>query len=219
MGGRVNKLATAALLSMVISVACSDGTGREPSTPQITEGADDEQLTASLISLEEIETVSNAPANLVEQPIQDVSVFENPDPRGPCGAKIPQPAFEDAALVAFATTQPPHATIVQAVWDLPGNRAEKFLEAHRRDARPGCAVYTSTTPTGTQEVEFLEEVAVPGDALATTVRLSVQGAPPFYAGVGIARDGTVLSLIMVLSEKPVASAFLRGSTELISRAL
>ena len=218
LGGLVKKLVIAAVL-MVFGAACSEGSDPGPSTPRITEGVDDGQLTKSLVSLEEIEDIPDAPGELVEQPIQDVSAFENPDPRGPCGAKISQPTFEDAALVAFATTQPPHSTIVQAVWDLPDDEAEEFLEAHRRDARPGCPTYTSSTPTGTQEVQFLEEVDISGEALATKVRLKVKDAAPFYGAVGMARRGTFLSLIMIFGEKPVSSAFLRGSTLMIARAL
>lgn len=218
MRGRWVKGPVIAALLVATAAACSQGSSPEPSTPQITKGADDEKLNASLISLEDLEGLPDAPTALMEQPIEDASAFENPDPRGPCGAKVPQPAFRDAALAAFVTAQPPNATIVHAVWELPGDDAEEFLEAHRRDTRPGCPVYRSTTPTGTQEVKFLEEVGVPGDTLANTVRITVKDAE-FYASIGIAREGTALTVIMMFGEEPMSPAFVGEATQLIAAAL
>ena len=202
------------VLLSIAGVACtSEDDALEPAAPQITEGADDPELTGSLISLAEIESSPQSPRGLIEQPVEDASLFENPDPRGPCGASVSQPAFKDAAIVAFSTTQPPYASINNAVWDLPNREAEEFLEAWREDIRPDCPPFVSKTPFGEQRAEFLKEIPLPelaDDALAASSRIIVEGQPTLYAGAALLRDGTRLSIVSVFSEDPIFPRFIQA---------
>ncbi|MFN2527033.1 MAG: hypothetical protein ABR505_12360 [Actinomycetota bacterium] len=204
-------------------IACtSDDETAEPAAPQITDAADDPELSQSLISLEEVESAPGAPEGLVEQPVQDSALYENPDPRGPCGAQVIQPAFKDAAIAAFGTTQPPQATLVNAVWDLPAREAAAFLAATKEDIKPNCPPFVSRTPFGQQRVEFLGEIPLidlADDAVATRSRIILKDQPTLYAGAALVRADTRLSIVIVFSEDPVRAQFIQVVANLAAAKL
>jgi hypothetical protein len=179
-------------------------------------------LVRSLLSSDDIENVPGSPDDLVRQPVEDASLFENPDPRGPCGAEVTQPDFADAAISVFGTPEAPHAFVTQAVWDLPAGVAQEFLEEERADLIPGCPPYTSETPFGEQRVELLGEVALPqleADALAIRLRIRTSEGPTLYAGSLLVRKGSRLSNIGMFAENPVSEAFIRSVASLVSDVL
>lgn len=200
---------------LLVASACtneqSPEEGPTPTAPQITEAAEDPALIGSLLSLEELEGASRAPSGLIQQPVQDASLFENPDPRAPCGARIDQPAAKDAAIAAFATAQPPQLTLFHMVWNLPEGEAQALVEGVRSDINPNCPPFVSKTPTGEQRAQFLKEIPLSGlgsDAVAASLRITVSGLSA-YAVLAVVRDGTRLSLLSVFSEDPVSARFVR----------
>lgn len=208
------------LLGVVLLIvpACTVSVERfEPSTPQITQGVDDPSLEGSLLSLEDVQGADDAPSGLVEQPVEDAALFDNPDPRGPCGAKISQPDPADAAIVVFDRSEKPRLTTFHLAWDLPPGEAERYFEQDSGDIRPGCPAFRSETPDGPQSSELLEVVEIPARladaAVATTSRITLPGAPaPLYGALGLAYEGSRLTWVGVFSEKAVRTTFLQDLT-------
>ena len=201
---------------LLIVPACTVSVERsEPSTPQITQGADDPSLENSLLSLAEVLGARGAPDGLVERPVEDAALFENPDPRGPCGAEVSQPDNQEAAIVAFVTPEPPRFSSFHAVWELPTGEAKGYVDAYRADARPGCPTFESTIPDGTkQKVELLEIVEIPdlGDsAVAIVARITVPETSA-YAVSSMVYRGDRLSVFSGFSEDPISAKFLREVT-------
>jgi hypothetical protein len=201
------------ILILIAAVACEDN-GPQPGTPQITEGSDDEDLQSSLLSLSEVAALPSAPDGLTEQSVEDAAFFENPDPRGPCGAEIHQPEPRDAGIIAFVTTKRPGFTSFHAVWELPAGEAEGYVDEWLADTRPNCPAFESTIPDGSQQqVQLLEVVDLPGlqnRAVATISRITVPDAPaPTYVGASMLYSGRCLSLFAAFSENPVSSRFLQ----------
>jgi hypothetical protein len=122
------------------------------------------------------------------------SIVPNPDPRGPCGAKLNQPAFtqENAAVYTSASD----AEVFLWSHRLAPGRAARFVDAVSADIRPGCATFTSETPYAYNQLnDFLGSIPLPelGDqrvAVATRGRQNHPGEPWVYASEAFVRRAT-----------------------------
>jgi hypothetical protein len=135
-----------------------------------------------------------------------VNLSDNPDPRGPCGAKIAQPDLGSGASIAIGSS-----SIVgfQGVLRPTEPTAEAFLDANLADVREGCPPWQSTTNTGsTQTVTLLDVVPdqpVPDGVdqqLAVVLKVEDSGQTA-YAGVIALRSGDVLSELAYFGPAPV----------------
>ena len=188
-----------------------------PTTPQITTGTADPVLRDILLSVDDVDAAYGDPGVFEEVPVSDASLYDNPDPRGVCGAKIEQPDFEDAAIATFQSTSGPGMLIVSAVWDLPPGEAAAFVEKHRKDSDPGCSPFTSKTPFhATQRVHFLGEIALPpiGDLrIGGSLRIQVKGQPQAYASSINVSDGSKLVFTLIFGASEASERFVRGLAE------
>jgi hypothetical protein len=148
-------------LALALAWGACSGSESGSSTPRITaRSSASEALAGSLLSTDDVRSVAAQPRDVTVVSIDDLSLFENPDPRGPCGARI---AFPDLGSGVGAG--------IQALSGLQGfefvlrpNRptADEFVDATESDTREGCASYTSRTNTGSmQSVKLLRVVQLP----------------------------------------------------------
>jgi hypothetical protein len=121
---------------------------------------------------------------------------ENPDPRGPCGAKIVQPDLTQDAAIGITSSS---VLGVQGVMRPTEISAEDYLDANLDDADADCPPWTSTTNTGsTQTVTLLDVVPdqrvddAIDQQLGIVLKIETEGQTA-YAGVVFLRAGDVLS--------------------------
>ncbi len=127
---------TAALLT--VGGCASDVRGS--STPRITSGVDRSALANVLLTTDDLDGLPYAGA--VAQDIGEIPVFENPDPRGPCGAEIEPLPLEGAVGRAFVLGRSSMFTLV-----LPSGQ-QSDIDALRADGHEGCDAFLSMTNVG-----------------------------------------------------------------------
>lgn len=156
----------------------------------------------------------------VDRPPERAPAFENPDPRGPCGARAPQPPGMDHA--ALVTLRAGSYQVVEVVSAPAPGEAARYLDALAADLRPGCPPHESTTNQGhVQRVSGVEAVDVGGvgdRAVAWTARAEV-GTSRVNAGLVALHVGPRFAYVQVFSVDPPPPATVRALAEAAARRL
>jgi len=205
------------ILSILFLAACSTtAEPTKPTTPRVEEPEAQEELEEVLPTLSEVASTPGAPQGLVQQQVEDAELYENPDPRGPCGAEVYQPPMDEGSLAVFATSSPPTQVGVSVV-KLEPHLARQAVGDIREDIRPGCPPFESGTPTGVQRVEFVGEVDLSGigdESAGAVARLDIGVDAPLEAAAALVREESILISVFVYSERPVSEEFVASLAEL-----
>ena len=139
--------------------ACGGGTtAPHSSMPRITVGSTG-ALGAGLLTSAQIGIIGGL-TNPSVSSLSKSTFFEDPDPRGPCGARVPKLDLSHAAGVAVTSGEASGAELIVRRTD-----ARAYATLLRNDARDGCADYSTTTHAGdTQTVRLIR--IVPLDVVA-----------------------------------------------------
>jgi hypothetical protein len=197
-----------ALVASSVTASCST-TSHTPRTalpsltPPITAKATS-SLRGGLITQADLD-VTPSVTGITVASLGSGQVFTDPDPRGPCGAKLNQPSLEGAAGEALQGA----VNGVELIIHVDPAVAEDYVSAVQRDTRPGCPNWQSMTNTGaTQTGELVTAVplSVPADqATAALLRVTSQGSK--LAGTEIIlRDGGTVSVTIMFSAATLAVA-------------
>lgn len=180
--------------------ATSTSVGSASLTPQIT--ATTAATASPTLTTGDLRAIPGLPTDVRVAAIDTTKIFENPDPRGPCGAKIPQPSFKNAAGVAISGTG---LVGDQLVTELPSGQAAAYVRAMIQDGHTPCPQYTSTTNTGaTQIVTPLGAVEVHATELGLVYAGTIQlGATRSYAVGVLLVAGDKLQTMDLLSPQPI----------------
>lgn len=205
-----------------LGVSCS---AKEPPrateslTPRVTEGTAPADLKTKLLQPEDLQGIRGLPSDLRVVPVESANLFENPDPRGPCGAKVDQPDLSGGASLAF---QARTATGFQMVGEVPEDQARAFLDATAADSRPGCPPWQSRTDTGANQTgEFLGTVdlGLPADvATAANIHVTSAGSEAYGTEI-IVRSGGTLSVVVLLAGAPAPPSVTRDLAATAARRL
>lgn len=213
----LNLVALATSAALLAGCSISFGTGDPspaptPTTERITSDAGVDS-SGRLLSVDDLSSIEDAPPGLREMGTDDLPVYENPDPRGPCGAELEQPRMGTGDRVMFNAEG---VVIVEELFDLGASKAEEALASYSEDIDPDCPTFTSQTHTSSvQSNDFLHEVELPaeaGDAVATMSYVRMEGGLPAYAGTAMFRvDGTI-GLVAIMSGSEIPDATLQDLT-------
>lgn len=146
------------------------------------------------------------------------TVTPDPDPRGPCGARIVQPSIQRGVLVEFERRSRP-LRVMQWVDDVPEADSARLIAAISADARPGCHPYSTATPYGhPQRNGFVRAFSLPsvGDqraAFEIWARIAAPGDRRAYATEIVIRAGNRLTAVTLESLRPVSPALVREIAE------
>jgi len=184
-------------LALALGVGCSRGDGEKTSrTPRIESTA--EELEPGLLTLSQVRAALDAP-RYRRTSSEGLNLRGNPDPRGPCGAKVPQPSLRHGALASFRNRSSALATMVVE----PGELATKrYLDAIVADSRPGCAAFDSTTNFG--ETQHVVPILVPlpplaDGAVASAGLVTIGDGPRTLLVEIIVRDGDRMAFTGIIS--------------------
>jgi len=192
--------AAATLLAFlaVAALGCSSSTAPGQSlTPAITapEGAAD--LRGLLLTGDQLRQ-AGLPADLRTVPDDQVSSYENPDPRGPCGAPMDAHELYSGGIRYHAA-----ATVLafEAVGRATNERAEQLMDAVVADVTPRCPEFISRTNTGVDQANHFGapiDLSGLGDQAVgwqSTVTVQDQHA---HGYIGMVRKGdTIVTLVLV----------------------
>lgn len=164
------------------------------------------------------ESVASIPGleNVTAQPLDDTAVFENPDPRGPCGGESPAPPIEGTAGAVFAA---PTLSIVQVV--ARGPEVDEFVEAQLADIEEPCGPYQSTTNVETaQQVDEIEVTELPREAGYFLTGRIVTADQTAFTASGLVRNADgVTSLVFAVSAEPIPSTVIESLIRLADAQL
>lgn len=209
----MRRLTTALLLTTLALVSCGVP---EPAH----EGALQADLAPALLTADEVRDAPGAPGGLTIAGGDRIDITQDPDPRGPCGAVVDAVPFDAGAVAVFGR---PDVILVHLVLVDTADLAERVIDQHRSDLRPGCAPYAKTAQSGgTQQTELIREVALPdlGDeSVAFLVRGVVGDAAPVYGLQTLIRRGTDLVALVLFTSEPLEDDFIRELAVTATRRL
>lgn len=148
--------------------------------------------------------------------------MSNPDPRGACGAKIPQPDLTSDAAIGIQSSS---IAGVQGVLRPDDPTAEEYVDANVDDAIEGCPAWPGTTASGSTQTVTLLHVApeqpMPDgidEQLGFVLKVEDSGQTA-YAGVVLLRAGDVVSQVAwfgaaVVEENTVVEVMLLAASRL-----
>lgn len=204
----------ASMLVVVLAAsACSGDDSVDSTTPRVTvkEGG---ELSSFVLAAESVGSVPGF-EGVVAQQLGDVQVFENPDPRGPCGGSTPAPPLEDTAGRSYAAEG---VSVVQVV--ASGDDVDAYVDAQLDDITDPCGPYDSTTNVETvQTVDSIDIVPLADETgFFSTARIQNAGQT-IYGGSAIIRVGDVTSLVFVLGVEPIALTSMEALARLVDAEL
>jgi hypothetical protein len=163
---RRNMVAGAALVcTAMVAAGCSSSPASSRSSPPakaapLPIGSGASTLKAALLSAADLQAIQGAPAGIeITPPSSQGSLFQDPDPRSPCGARVNLPDFSQGAKVQF---QSPTVAAFQVVIDEPVAQATSFATVWQRGTRPGCPPFMSRTSNGSSQIaDLVAPIALP----------------------------------------------------------
>jgi hypothetical protein len=195
-----------ALVSCLALAACaSEGTGltdERSNTPRVTVGEPADDVADLLLAARDVEAVDGL-QDAAASDVDDIEVYENPDPRGPCGARLDAPPTPDAGRVLTAGG----ITALQLVY-ADASEIDRHVDVLEGDLRPGCGPHESLTNFGAvqqvAEPVALDTTGVGDRAVGWTTAITVDGETA-YAGLVLAIGGGHATGLQVLAGHPVGS--------------
>jgi hypothetical protein len=188
------------LVAGALVSACSGSTNGESLTPRITvqEGANG-PLAERLLSSDDLHSIAGLPGDVRAVSVNDTSLFSNPDPRGPCGARISLPDLSSASQAGIQSKQ---LNGFEFIVGPDTAIAQGFVDATISDTQPGCPSYTSITNTGsTQTTALLRVVALPNvaDQQTACVLSITNGSDHGEVAAILLRRGNIVDSIVVFA--------------------
>jgi hypothetical protein len=207
------------LLVVLVLGACGGHKGANGSnTPRITVGLEG-PLAPGLVTQPQLRQVPGLSSAKVTS-LLHASVFQDPDPRGPCGAKVPVVSLDDA--VGAAISAQTIRSGAEFVTRLEAGAAQRYLDARMADATPGCPEYVTTTHQGaSQRVLLVRIVRLPKEfqqALAVVLALKIGDSVRAATEIEVRHDDT-LARTVIFTSAPMDDATVRGIASLIERNL
>ena len=208
----------AAIVALLLPLAsCSNG-GTNAQAPTTTVPVPAE-VSSALLTASKLRRVPGFSTAKVAN-VASLEVFDDPDPRGPCGTPVPRLDLSDAAGAGWATST--IRTGAQIVLRRPAKELQSYVAARIRDARGGCPVFTVKNRAGEpQEMRFAEAIGVTRDAdqsLAVVTAVRVEGAVRAVTTIEV-RTNDVLSRAIIVTARPLATPTVRGLASLMAKSL
>jgi hypothetical protein len=205
------------LLVGLFGAACG-GSGAAPSASTTSTVGAAGPLGAGLLTEAQLHHVPGL--STVKVSLADTSVFADPDPRGPCGAKVPVLPLADAAgvTVTAASIRGGAELIVR----LAHGAAQRYLDARMADTVKGCPEYQTVTRGGaSQRVLLVRVVNLRREfeqALAVVTALKIGTSVRAATQIDV-RRGDILARVVIFTNLPMANAAVRSVASLTGRDL
>ena len=175
--------------------------GCVPPTDSSSNTTVDPNLSGPLLSEAEVRGIDGL-LHLEAEELTELATYENPDPRGPCGAVVSQPPIRDALGRGFTALT---LSVIELVV-LSTETSRAYLDAVLADGVDGCGEFTSTTNRGqtqtVSEITFVDASDLPESALAWMSRVDVADRAAFI-GAGIFEANGYVVVIQMQSNFPI----------------
>jgi hypothetical protein len=209
----------AATAVVTLGSGCASGSADDSNTPRITLGGDDDELSGFLLTRSDVTAIDGLEQTTVTE-FNEAPLFENPDPRGPCGGVVPAPDFTGAVGRVFAGSS---GTLFTLVLESDAKQ-QSYLRALQADVREVCESHESTTNTGqtqtVSDVSILQSPVAGIEAIGWTSKIEV-GEQTGYGGVWLIEADGRVAYIQFLGVAPLLEsamvALAQGAYERLSQ--
>jgi hypothetical protein len=188
-------------------------------TPQVHYGGRSAALKDVLLSARDIEGIPEGPLNVAMTKINDTSgLYQDPDPRLPCGRKAPNVNSVQAVEEQFSI---PKVMGIEAVANLKIAQIQSLFDEYDGDIRVGCS-YKSKTNTGSiQKSTLVKRIPMPRlTSHAIGVVLVVQNNGQTFGAYEMAMsENTRVAALLLVANTPVKSSFVVALARTAERRL
>lgn len=205
-------------LAVLVAPACTIRRveERRSTTPRISDDPSASRDTSLLLTAADVGAATGL-KGVVSEDLANAGVFENEDPRGPCGTPVPQLPTAGGYGRGFRADGD-RLRVVELV--MPTSTATRsYLDAVVADTRHSCGPYTVRAANGDvhhiSDVEILDLPAGCGRCVGMVMKTAVRDRATFI-GFSFFESGGTSGMVQVFSVRPVPAATLRG---LLDRAL
>ena len=190
-------------LTLALLAGCSSTHRLASDTPRITASSVAHQQNAQLLTTADLHSVPGMPSDVAAVSVNSVDLYEDPDPRGACGAKVAQLDVSHGHNIGI---QGGGIQGFESVVQLPIAQATAYLSALTADAKPGCPGYDSKTNTGElqhAELQQLVDVGALGDQrISAVLKITDQGQTAYGAAITVRVADRVLELVVFGDSPP-----------------
>jgi hypothetical protein len=202
------------VVGTVVGLAAGPAVAKS-TTPPVRSTAD--ELKPGLMKASEVATISGLP-KVRRYPLDREPLYEDPDPRGPCGAVTHPPPISEGATNVFVGSG---VAVTNTVLRPGLEQARAFMAENLADARPGCAPYQSTTNEGRVQTVTSLVVALPAlsdERLGTMATIQIASQTSYVATVMV-RRGDLIAAGVIFAASPVSKTSLRDLAHQVDRGL
>ncbi|HVT78633.1 MAG TPA: hypothetical protein VHD87_16455 [Acidimicrobiales bacterium] len=207
------------LLVAALVGGCGGGSSGKKSNTAAINAGDTGPLAPALLTQSQLRQVPGLSTAVVTS-LKQTTFFADPDPRGPCGAKVPALSVKDAVGVAIKADGVRGAA--QIVARLPEGTAKKILDARMADSTAGCPEFETVTHQGVhQRVLLVRIVRLHKEfeqALAVVNAIKIGKSVRAATQIDV-RDGDVVSRIVIFTTAPIDNVTVRGIASLMGQNL
>ncbi len=202
-------------LALVLG-ACSNGGAAAPTASTVPSNG---PLAPALLTQSQLRRVPGLSTTTLSG-LPKIDVFDDPDPRGPCGRSIPRLGLADAIGASW------HAESIRAgaqvVLRRPAAELQSYMQARIQNAVADCPAFEVTSRRGTkQQMKFDASVSITRNAdqsLAVVMAIKVNGTVRAATTIEV-RTGNVLSRAVVFTNQPMPVPTVRGIASLMAKSL
>ena len=207
--------ASAVLSALFGATSVLSGCSSAPSSPAsnsaaLPPGPATSSQQFALLTARDVSAIPGAPGGVAVVPSEKGTLFQDPDPRSPCGARVTLPDLSQSAHVTFDAAS---FGAFQVVVDQSVQKATAFATAWQRDTRPGCPPSTSRTSTGSTQIsQLVGPISMPrlvDQETGALLTVNDNGQTVDAYGM-VLRSGGRLELDVLISPVPLTQAFVLG---------
>jgi hypothetical protein len=212
-------LALLALLMCPLAYPSSLASAAPSQTPQVHYGGRSPALKNVLLSTGDIEGIPEGPLNVTMSKINDTSgLYQDPDPRLPCGRKAPNFNAKRAVEEQFSI---PQATGIEAVTNLKVAQIQSLFNQYDDDIRVGCSYKSKTNTGSTQTSTLVKRFPMPkltSHALGVVVVVNNDGKT-FGAYEMTMSENTRVAALSLIANTPVRASFVGALARVAEKRL
>jgi hypothetical protein len=188
-------------------------------TPRLHFNGRSPALRDALLTAGDIESIPGGPLNVTVSKVNDTSgLYQDPDPRLPCGKKVPVLKTSNAVEEQFAM---PEVDGIEVAANVPGSESRVLFSSYAANLRPGCTFRSKTDTGSTQSTTLIK--AIPMPKLTTRslgiVAVITNNGQTFGAYEMAVQNGSRVAVTILIAQQPVHTTFVVALAKVLEERL
>jgi hypothetical protein len=206
---RLSKVSALLVVLIFLGQTVDSASAAGSQTPPLHFGGRVPALKNVLLTAGDIEAVPLAPPNVDVSKVNDASgLYQDPDPRLPCGRKASNPKVGLNHAVEEQVSLP-EVLGFEAVVDLPRSRISYLLKQYESDDRVGCSFQSKTNTGSVQTSKLVRLLPMPHlvSHAVGLIEVITNNGHTFGVYEMVMIEGTRVAALSLLAAAPVHTSF------------